>query len=75
MNRRRTESYIAVPAIVPTSLAFGILRLFKWMLAITCTFVVGFVLFQIVVVLNDVSHHRTPAALTTHAPKGNHRHI
>ena len=63
MKEDRYRSFVAVPAFIPARLALGVLTIVKWILTLTCTAVVLFVLWQIAIVLNDVSHHRTPKAL------------
>ncbi|MGI4827193.1 MAG: hypothetical protein ACRYFU_03235 [Janthinobacterium lividum] len=63
MSDRRYQDYLAVPAIVPAKAAIGILTACRWLLVFTCIAVVVFVLGQVAMVLNDVSHHRTPAVL------------
>ena len=63
MRDDRYQSFLAVPAIVPARAARGIVKIYKWLLILTCVAVVVFVLWQIAMVMNDVSHHRTPAIL------------
>ena len=68
MKKRDPDTYLIVPAGIFGRLTTIVWTLFKWLLALTCLAVVGFVLLQIVRVLNDVSHHRTPAALQHRTP-------
>lgn len=65
-KRDQYETFVAVPALIPARLAFAVLTAVKWILALTCLAVVCFVIWQIAMILNDVSHHRMPTALHGH---------